>query len=232
MIRRGLLAAALLLLGPAAVASDKPGKVAITAASSDAAVLIAAPSLDARYQIVLARFDPATGTANSAWQQGNAVLSVEPGRPDTRFWVKRLQPGHYVVSQVFQQEKWSICFHAATVQFEIAAGQLLHLGRLDSGTALAQLQAAAVASEQKYAGTFQSFTYFDRIRPPRFDPVDAAGLAEAAAFVREAMQRTNVTLQPATLTPTHFAVTKVFTGEERCGGNLGKPAQAGSGAPG
>ena len=215
--RHSLWAVALWALAAGGSAADKPARTALAATSPDALVIMRAPALDADYGIALSRYDPATATATDGWERDDRQLSVKAFARGPDYVYARMPPGTYVVNGVTQQRRWLLCYHAATVRFDVAAGQVLYLGSFDAAAALAQLQRAALAARQVSGGTFQFFTYFDGISPPGFAMPDDIAMANAEAFVHRWLPNVTAPLAAATLRPATFRSTHHEKGPFNCG---------------
>lgn len=222
MMPRLLVLTALFLASPTSAAT-KPGKVAVTPASTDAAVMVEAPRLAAGYVLGISAFDPAennlkTNSFSGGWVSLNVSPAARNSASETAFVVQRVKPGTYVVRDVSQQGAWGVCFGEATVQFSVKPGELLFLGRLDAETPLKELQRNAMIKGHYSARNGTIYHYVEGITPPAFAATDPAALAAAEAFARANMPKTTVKPQPVIFTPARFGTGKSLFGQDVCGG--------------
>jgi hypothetical protein len=209
------LAAAVCLASPASAAPD-PARIAITPASRESVLIARAPSAAVVYTLAIGRYDPVEQDLSGDW----VALPVLPRtKRASDFVVQTVKPGTYVVQEVVQQGRWGVCFHAATLRFEVKPGQALYLGAFEAARPLMEIQRNAVARKELEAGPYGVHNYFDGITPPHFTlPADST-LPEVRAFMAEEMPKTKVAPVPAQFSPATFGTGRALIGSQRvCGG--------------
>lgn len=233
-VHRGLSAALCLVLAGtagAAGATQDPGKIAITPASPRAAIIIKAanlpvpPTYKTSYRIGLQVYDPAARTMRGGPFGGSETIAAKPKSFVDGYLVIDLKPGTYAFRDLSRQDFWALCFNDASLQFTVRPGEVVYLGELDVVKHVAELQRLATETGQ-LSTRGQPVHFFDGVSPPAFAPVDAAGLAAAAAMVRLRMPGTTVSPSAVRFTPARFGTGSDLFGLQRiCGGYHQKRAK-------
>ncbi len=117
------------------------------------------------------------------------VINAAPGAPQEIYVARTLKPGRYRLTSIWQQKRWGLLFPKETVEFDIEAGKITFLGKLDTTILLRTLQAEAVAAGQTVSRAAGSGFSTDKhgLRPV-FEDRDDASLAQARAFATQIMQ--------------------------------------------
>ena len=207
----GWLAGLSFLLGASARAEQQANRIAITPQSTKAAIIIKAPLLPipptykTSYRLVLRTYDPQTELIVEGGYAGGKTITVEahPRYFNDGFLVIEIKPGTYVVQSFTRQDLWQLCYHANSVQFNIAAGEVLYLGDFDATKATVELERLAVNSHRTISNG-GPIIFFDNVSGPPLK-TDALSLVAAAKMTEEFMPATTVTPREAKLFPARFS---------------------------
>lgn len=197
-IKSALLLSPLLILTPSSGAAQKrPEKIRVTPQSTDGVVLVRVPAATVPYVLVLKRAG-STGFGSRVY-----VLKVQPGEP-AGFKGRTLKPGRYRFTAIVQQRHWSLGFGANTAEFEIAAGRVSYLGKLNAEALLRSLQMQAIgAGKQTLVGPGQiaAGSGGEDATTEQFSGREPADVAEARAFSTRVMGALSEATQLAPLLP-------------------------------
>ncbi len=228
-----ILAAALLLCSPLARAEQRAAKIAITPQSENAAIIIKAPLLPVppshrtAYVLNFQVYDPESQQMKGSVMGGAFRILARPKLFADGYLVSDLKPGTYSILGFMRQDWWTLCYHAESLQFTVAPGEVLYLGAFDAEHAAAEL-GRQVTSSGRGSTRGTPIDFFDNVAPPVFQPINEAALAAAAAMVRTHMPLTTVSPKAVTFSPARFGTGNTLFGDRRCGGYFQAKAKAGS----
>ena len=172
-------------ISPAA-AQKSPETIRLAPQSKEGAVLLRVDTVSADYQLWLQK------SGSSGFGSRVYVLKVEPGATQEIYVARTLKPGRYRLASIWQQKRWGLLFPVETVEFDIQAGTITYLGKLDTSTLLRTLQAQAVAAGETVSmAPGSGFSTDKHGLRPTFEARDDTGLAEARAFAARTMQAGN-----------------------------------------
>ena len=230
MTMKYIVAATLTFIAGAAEASQHGDRVTITPPSDRGAIVLRTPRLKQDYVIGIAAYDPTTQVINGGLLGKNGSITVHAANkksavePDSDLVIRDLKPGTYTVTNIAWQGFWSDCFYNNTVQFTVAAGQVVYLGTFAAPTALAELQRNARHSGQIVSFHHQLYEYFEGVSAPIFfDGEDATALARVAAWLKTASPGTVTPPVPVRFAPAKFGTGSSLFGQQLCVGYFSKP---------
>ena len=228
-----IVAATLTFFAGAAEASQHPDRIAITPASDRGAIVLRTPRLKEDYVIGIAAYNPATQVINGGLLGNDGSITVHAANkksaidPDSDLVIRDLKPGTYTVTTIAWQGFWADCFYNNTLQFIVAAGQVVYLGTFAAPSALAELQRNTQRSGQTVSFQSRHYEYFDGIAAPIFfDGENATALAHVAAWLKVASPGTVVPPIPVGFAPAKFGTGSSLFGERLCVGYLSKPPKS------
>lgn len=216
-MRRWLAAVCVALLASSAAATQRPEKIAIGPVSPRGAIIFATPPLPVEYIMMIAPFDP---VARKVGTNGAARIEIRPGRgggPDGDLFISDLNPGTYVVALVSQQGIWGLCYANNTLQFTVAAGEIVYLGSFDGAAAIRELHGLVARNGHQRVRNSELHHYIDGVSAvPLAGADDAAALTKATGWLRAASPQTSATPRPAVLSPAGFGKSYTLFGEKAC----------------
>lgn len=181
-----MVAASLLLAAQPAMA-DKPRNVDITTSSARGALLFKVRPQPVGQMLVFTRNE-----RSSFLSVGHRIWIKSSERPEgERYVVEMLPPGEYRLNAVHQQQNWVACLEARTLTVTIKAGEFAYLGTLDAGPTLAAIQLNARLNRHMSARSTELHLYRSNVVPPEIAERDPADVAQAQAFVRDAMPKSS-----------------------------------------
>lgn len=223
MSRLGLFLVAM-ALGAGPAAARNLDRIAITPRSGNAVILVKAellpipPTYRTSYRIGLQSYDPAQQRMLGGPFGGSATFQATRGNVVDGYMAIEVRPGTYAFRDLSRQDYWALCFNDGSLQFTVAAGEVLYLGEMDVRLHVRELERMAVMSG-RISTSSGAVHFFDGVTPPALAPVDEAALAAAAAWVRTRMPRTTVAPRAAQFTPARFGTGNDLFGLSRiCGG--------------
>lgn len=216
-----LTAAMLCVCG--SVATAKPQSAGEKAADTATVVIKTewwqpAPSMQSAYRLILSVYDPDSEKLLGKPFGGSVVFAAQKKKLVQGYLIERIKPGRWVFQSYSQQDKWSLCFNAKSLQFEVKPGQIVYLGEFDALRERAELAVEAMRSGKGSLRGSDFADFFDLTEGPHFRPIDDAQLAA----VKDVLQR-NGTLASGDVTPAAYSPAKFGTGstlfaQRRCGG--------------
>lgn len=177
--------AGLSLVGAAspAAAQKSPEAIRLTPQSKQVAVLLRVDSLPVDYQLWFQK------SGSSGFGSRVYAIKVEPGAPHEIYVARTLKPGRYRLTSIWQQKRWGLLFPKESVEFDVQAGTISFLGKLDTPTLLRVLQTETIAAGKTVSEAPGSgFSTDQHGLRPMFEARDDASLAEARAFAMRTMQ--------------------------------------------
>ena len=122
---------------------------------------------------------------------GSRVYAIKaaPSAPQVIYVARTLKPGRYRFTSIWQQKRWGLLFPTETIEFDVKAGKITFLGKLDTFTLLSALQAETVAAGKTVSmGAGSGFSTDKHGLRPIFEDRDDKSLAEAREFASQIMQ--------------------------------------------
>lgn len=223
------------LVATGAAATQKAEKIAIGPGSEKGLVIIKAedipisPPYQTGYRLTLKIYDPEKQAMRGGPYGGTATFDAKPNLFYDGYLVMDVKPGTYVISEFSRQDYWALCFHDSSVQFNVAPGEAVYLGELDSVGHVRELQQKATASFRT-STTGAPIHFFDEVTPPMLKAVGDADLAAVGRMMRARMPKTTVTPRAVVFSPARFGTGSDLFGMTRiCGGyhtGSAKPRQS------
>ena len=144
-----LTAAMLCVCG--SVATAKPQSAGEKAADTATVVIKTewwqpAPSMQSAYRLILSVYDPDSEKLLGKPFGGSVVFAAQKKKLVQGYLIERIKPGRWVFQSYSQQDKWSLCFNAKSLQFEVKPGQIVYLGEFDALRERAELTVEAMRS--------------------------------------------------------------------------------------
>lgn len=228
-----LLATAL----PVAAQAKEPNKTQLTAASSEALLVVRsewwqpAASMLSAYKLALASYDPVEEKLVGGPFGGGALIEARKRNIVDGYIFTSIKPGRYVFISYSQQDKWALCFNARTIQFEVKAGEVLFLGALDAAAHRRELTEQAVRSGKVSIRGYGFADFFDLPDGPHFAPVDDTQLAGVRAMLAREAPGVTAPVRAAVYSPARFGTGSTLFAERRCGGYFAVSAKRKDGKP-
>jgi hypothetical protein len=185
-----MLAVATISLAMAAPIWAKPAnfaKESVSRTGKDGAVMFTAPLVPGDYVIMFSPYDAATNTVHgSEFVNVRSLKFVAAPRGLGSLQIHRMPPGFYVVRMITTQGWWGACLADDTIGFDVKAGQITWLGRMDPAPTLESIQSEAYRTGKTTSAGGQLRLFKENVKPPLFSFADAATPAEAIETARTA----------------------------------------------
>ena len=227
---KAALAGALLVAAIPASAKDS-AKIAITATSKDALIIIKAPAIPpaptfkTAYRLGLSVYDPDTKAMKGGPWGGKAIFQAQPKKFVDGFLMLTVKPGTWVYQDFSQQDFWALCFQDSSLQFNVAAGEVVYLGEFDAVAHARDLQVTAIRTGRTSTKGVEHF--FDNIAPPRLAPISENELGKVRALLAANAPNTTAPVRAAAYTLARFGTGSDLFGLMRiCGGYYTGKAKA------
>ena len=204
-------------------AEQNPAKIAITPQSNRAAIMFRSPvlpvpaSLRSAYHLDLQIYDPVNQRMEGGYPGGAVSIGAIPRLMVGGYVFMDLKPGTYAITDFSRQDWWILCFQDASLQFTVAAGEIVYLGAFNAAKALVEVIGKAQSSG-RISTRGAPVDFFDNVAPPEFAPIDAADLAAAAASAKLSMPLTTVAPRAVVFAPARFGTGSTLFGGRHCGG--------------
>lgn len=218
-----MIAAVAMLTAPIAVFAQDTAKIAVTAVSKDALLIIKAPALKpapsfkSAYKLSLSVYDPDDQSMNGGPYGGKAVFEAQPKKFVNGYLMLTVKPGTWVFKDFSQQDSWALCFQDDSRQFTVNAGEIVYLGKFDARAHARELQNIAVGTGRATTKSFEHF--FDFISAPRIAPISESELDAVRATLAARAPKTTAPLRAAVYSPARFGTGRNLFGMSRiCGG--------------
>ncbi len=216
------VAGAMLVAAMPAIANDA-AKIAVTATSKDALIVIKTPSLPpaptykTAYRLGLSVYDPENQAMKGGPWGGKATFQAQPKKFVEGYLMLTVKPGTWVYQDFSQQDFWSLCFQDASWQFDVKAGEVVYLGAFDAVAHARDLQLTAVLTGRTSTKGVEHF--FDNIAAPRLAPIGEGDLANVRAILAANAPKTTAPVRAAVYSPARFGTGSDLFGLSRiCGG--------------
>lgn len=230
------LAVLLALLGAGSAKAQSAKDLAVTPESPTALLVLHAdwwePALNMQsaFKVALAKFDPAEERLLGLPYGDSILFEAKRKQMPDGYLIEAVKPGRWVVLSYSQQDKWALCFNAASVQFDIAPGEIVFLGRFDSLAHRRQLTELAVGSGRVSLSSSSFADFFDLPEGPRFAPVDEAQLADVRRMLAQRAPQATAPVRAVTFSPARFGTGSTLFAQRRCGGYFTTGAKKPKGA--
>jgi hypothetical protein len=222
----GVLAAALagaMMLAALPASANDAAKIAVTATSKDALIIIKTPSLPpaptfkTAYRLGLSVYDPENQAMKGGPWGGKATFQAQPKKFVEGYLMLTVKPGIWVYQDFSQQDLWALCFQDSSLQFDVKAGEVVYLGAFDAAAHARDLQITAIRTGRTSTKSFEHF--FDNIPAPRLAPVSEGDLANVRAVLAANAPKTTAPVRAAIYSPARFGTGSDLFGLSRiCGG--------------
>jgi hypothetical protein len=216
------VALALLGIGPAPAQSAKD--LAVNPQSPTALLVLQAdwwepaPNMQSAFKLSLAKFDPVEERLLSLPYGDSVLFEAKWKQMVDGYLVEAVKPGRWVVLSYSQQDKWALCFNATSVQFDVAPGEIIFLGRFDSLAHRQQLTEKAIASGRVSLSSSSFADFFDLPEGPRFAPVDEAELTRVRRMLATRAPQATAPVRAVAFSPARFGTGSTLFAQRRCGG--------------
>jgi hypothetical protein len=181
-------------------ALENPRSIKVDAQSSHGVLLLAAPTTGFGYKLTLQK-EGSGGFGSRVYFVSIARAAVPA---ELKYETRELPAGRYVLKYVMQQNAWIGCLEHQTFLIEIAAGRVNYLGYIDPRGTLEGIQAAAVAAGELTGGGGRGGGSYYDLPSPTLGGRDAAGLAQARAFVAANMPKARAAVELSAVQPYAF----------------------------
>lgn len=225
MLRKLTIVLALCAAFPAGAAQAKaPEELVLTPYSATALVVIKsdwwqpAPSMQSAYKLLLSAYEPTEEKLLGGPFAGGAVFEAKRKNFADGYLIVPIKPGRWVFQSYSQQDKWALCFNAASWQFEIRPGEVVYLGELDAVRHHQDLLEKAVSSGRVAISGYGFADFFDLPQGPHLAPVDATQLDAVRALLARRTPQITAPVRAAEYSPAKFGTGSTLFAERRCGG--------------
>jgi len=206
VVRNALFALALTFVAFSAVAKPPSfTKESVSTASTDGAVMFTAPLVPGDYIIMFSPYNAASNTVH-----GSEFVNVRSRKniaaPDGlgSLQIHRMPPGNYVVRMLTTQGFWGACLSDNTVAFDVKAGQITYLGRMDPAPTLASIESEAFRTGKTSSSGGQLRLFKENVVPPVFSFAGAASPAIVIEVARANGFTTNAPVVSIKPTPQSY----------------------------
>jgi hypothetical protein len=225
-----VLTGAMLVAATPASAHDA-AKIAITATSKDALIIIKTPSLPpaptfkTAYRLGLSVYDAENQAMKGGPWGGKATFQAQPKKFVEGYLMLTVKPGTWVYQDFSQQDFWALCFQDSSLQFDVKAGEVVYLGAFDAAAHARDLQLTAIRTGRTSTKSIEHF--FDNITAPRLAPISEGDLANVRVVLAANAPKTTAPLRAAVYSPARFGTGSDLFGMSRnCGGYYTGKAKA------
>ncbi len=181
-----------------------------------------APLMQSAFKLILSTYASDDGKLTSGMFKGNALIEAKAKNFANGYLIAPIKPGRWVVQSYSQQDKWALCFNAASLQFEVKPGEVVYLGQFDAVAHRDQLTRQAVSSGKISMSTYDFADFFDLPDPPRFASVDDAQLANVRQMLAQYAPGVTAPVRAVTFGPATFGTGSTLFAERKCGGYFRK----------
>jgi hypothetical protein len=224
MWRSMVVAVSMAVLGTGPAPAQSAKDLAITPESPTALLVMQAdwwepaPNMQSAFKIALAKFDPVEERLLGLPYGDSVLFEAKRKQMPDGYLVEAVKPGRWVVLSYSQQDKWALCFNAASVQFDIAPGEIVFLGRFDSLAHRRQLTEQAIRSGRVSVSSSSFADFFDLPEGPRFAPVDEAELTRVREMLAARAAQATAPVRAVAFSPARFGTGSTLFAQRRCGG--------------
>jgi hypothetical protein len=198
--------------------------IAINAASKEALLIIKtewfppAPNMRTAFRLALSSYDPVSEKILGAPYGGAAIFEAKSKSFMNGYLVIPVKPGRWVYTGYSQQDKWTLCFNAKSLQFEAKPGDAIYLGEFDSIASRRELTVQAFSTGKFSINSYGFADFFDLPEGPLLKPIDDEQLAAVQEVVHLRLPLVVPPVKAADYLPARFGTGSTLFGERRCGG--------------
>lgn len=209
---------------PSGAAAKAPDKLALDPGSPTALVIMKtvwwqpAASMRSAFKLALSAYDPVEQKLLGGPYSGGAVFEAQKQNFAEGYLVIPIKPGRWVFQSYSQQDKWSLCFNAASSQFDVKSGEVVYLGEFDALKHRQELADQALSSGRRAIRSSSFADFFDLPEGPRFRPIDEAQLDAVREMLSRRGRQITAPVHAAEYSPAKFGTGSTLFAERRCGG--------------
>jgi hypothetical protein len=206
------------------VGAKTPDKQVLDASSETALVVIKtdwwqpAPSMHSAFKLLLSTYDPAERKLLGKPFGGSVLIESKKKNFADGYLVASIKPGRWVFQSYSQQDKWALCFNAASWQFEVKSGEVVYLGEFDARSHREQLTEQAIASGKASIRGNDFADFFDLPDGPHLKAIDEAQLTAVREMLARRAPLVSAPVRAADYSPAIFGTGSTLFAERRCGG--------------
>lgn len=223
--RKAAFAMAAGAMALAGSATAKPVKDQVLTADSQTAMIVIksdfwepAPNMHSAYKIAFSTYDPVEGKMLGGVFAGGALIEAQKKKFVEGYLIQPIKPGHWVYVSYQQQDKWALCFNAASLQFDVKPGEVVYLGQFDARSHRQQLTEQAVHTGRVSVSNYDFADFFDLPDGPKLKPIDETQLAEVRAMLSRNAPLITAPLRAAAYSPAKFGTGSTLFAQRKCGG--------------
>lgn len=216
---------------PSVADAKAPDKQVLDPSSPTALVVIKtgwwqpAPSMKSAFKLLLATYDPVEEKLLGGVLGGNALIEAQKKNFADGYLIASIKPGRWVFQSYSQQDKWALCFNAASWQFEVKAGQVIYLGEFDAFRHRSELTKQAAMSGKISIRGYGFADFFDLPEGPQLKAVDEIQLTAVREMLSRRAPQVTSPVHAAEYSPAKFGTGSTLFAERRCGGYFTKAAK-------
>jgi hypothetical protein len=177
-----------------------------------------APSMQSAFKLTLSVYDPVEEKLRGKPFGGSVLFEAKQKKFVDGYLIAEIKPGRWVFQSYAQQDKWALCFNAASLQFEVKPGEVLYLGAFDALNHRRQLTEQAFRSGKTSLGGYSFADFFDLAEGPRVGPIDEGQLAAVRGMLGRTAPRVTAPVRAAEYSPARFGTGSTLFAQRRCGG--------------
>lgn len=218
MIKHLALAAAFLI----AACATNPTEAKIEPGSGNVLVVVKVPKIPASYRLSAVRYNQEAAqielmSGGFALATNGTVLDADER---SNYIIAIAQPGIHAFQMLTQQERWGVCYHADSLQFELTADTVVYLGEFDPTPSLSELTINVVKNRDTYSvGRTDISHYFENISPPNIAAPSEQDLDDVRAFIDRELVNVNAPVMTPDYAPASFGTGRDLFGLNKiCGG--------------
>jgi hypothetical protein len=216
-----LVALSAMVSSDAGFAQSKPAKIAITADSPDALLILKTEHVPIPYPYQSGFMFNINGydVADQSLAPGGTTFGSKEKNYFDGYLFRTIKPGTYVFKDFSRQDRWALCFNDNSFYFTVKAGQALYLGQLDSVSHVRDLETSAITSGRVTSRNSEAVHFFDNIAAPRISVINQDALSNLAKTMKALMPKTTVQPEAAIYQPARFGTGRDLFGLHKvCGG--------------
>lgn len=212
------------------LAAKSPDKLELAPGAETALMVIKtdwwqpAPNMQSAFRLWFSVFDPVEQKLLGKPFGGSAVFEAKQKNFVDGYLIAEIKPGRWVFQSYSQQDSWSLCFNAASWDFEVKPGEVIYLGPFDAIVHRFQLTQRAVQSGRTTIRGSGFVTFFDLPAAPSVGAIDDDALAKVREMLKLNAPNVTAPVRAAELKATKFGTGSTLFGERVCGGYAVKAA--------
>lgn len=168
--------------------------------------------------LILMKYDPTT-TDEATGPKAKLTLSEKKMKVASyrdNYLFQNLEPGHYMLRGLVQQDFWQTCFQDKTIKFEVKPNTIAYLGRWDVSKNASQLQKKAINAGHKSTSGSARYFYFDDIIAPQITPPTEYAMTRAKSSIAKFSPDSKTPIVKTEFTPAKFRTGKNLLGQRTC----------------